>query len=191
MIYKSGIEKKYVVIYLRIFISCHFRKSRTKRWIILHLVTQSNRVRIQNSWLTLRETSALTNLIAATTRYFSLLFVRYKTLSMTSLRRKLHLQWKWKMGHNLGYQLHRQNHEEQKITLSCTGAAKHRSIADHKYLIISQASRIFDSWILHLCSETCCQFDHHYLASMMIMHQLIGSSAFHRKSPQYFLSAID
>lgn len=45
----------------------------------------------KHNQLTLREISALTNRIAATTRYFSRLLVRYKTLAITLLRRKLHL----------------------------------------------------------------------------------------------------
>lgn len=138
--------------------------------------------------LTLRETSALTNLIAATTRYFSLLFVRYRTLSITLLRRKSHLQRKWKIDQNRVLDRIDIVKKSENLTLSCKDAAQRRNIANHRYLTKFQASRIFDSWVLQVNYQTCCQ-DHHNLTGMMIMHQLTDSSVFRRKSPQYFLSA--
>jgi len=54
---------------------------------------------IKMNLLTLRERIVRTNRTAATTRYLSLLRVNSKTLSITLLRRKLHLQTEEKSTH--------------------------------------------------------------------------------------------
>ena len=137
--------------------------------------------------LTWRERIVRTNRTAPTTRYFSLLRVSNKILSITLLRRKLHLQTvnrdpSWHFTRSAKKKSIEVTVEKQGNTLSCMDGVGHKSIVIHICLIVSPALSHTDTELLGQDLQICCLHEQHFLKDMMLLSlRSVDPNAYQRK----------
>ena len=130
-------------------------------------VTLANLLTSETKSLTLREIRVRTNRTAATTRYLSLLRVKNKTLSITLLRRKLHLKIRGNTRIHISLStaacettiVNDHISRTKDCTLFYTDGAKHKSKAVQKCLIVFQALQGFDFQSFHCSPQVCWLID--------------------------------